>query len=60
MLVTSRNPELVKLVVDSQKYKMPGTPDDPPFRKESLQIKSVTNLQLVLTGLVAGGFGGGL
>jgi hypothetical protein len=62
LLVTSRDPEPVKLVVDSQKYKMPGTPDDPPFRKESLQtrIKSVTNLQLVLTGLVAGGIGGGL
>jgi hypothetical protein len=58
LLVTSHDPELVELVVDSQKYRMQETLDEPP--KESLPIKPATILQLVLTGLVAGFMGGGV
>ena len=53
LLVASRSPELVKLVVDSQEYRMPVA-EDPPMNTS--QIKSVTNLQLIFTGFVGGFF----
>jgi hypothetical protein len=52
LLVASRNPELVKLVVDSQEYRMPAAMEDPPMNTS--QVKSVTNLQLIFTGFVGG------
>jgi hypothetical protein len=51
LLVASRSPELVKLVVDSHEYRMPAA-EDPPMNTS--QINSVTNLQLIFTGFVGG------
>lgn len=50
LLVESRNPELVKLVINSQHYRMPGGMDEQSMNGP--QVKLVTNLQLILLAIL--------